>query len=127
MQRRRERTAYFERETFARSETQAIADARENDQGFELVIAVGAPAADFERQVDLGGRRFDECATRRMPLVAQPPLPGFFFAASVAEDVSSRSPDLSFSSIFLRSSGSGLRSRACDHWNCASSVRPTFQ
>ena len=48
---------------------------------------------------------------------------GFFVAASAVE-VSSGSPLVSFCSILASSSGSGLRSRACDHWNCASSVRP---
>ena len=42
------------------------------------------------------------------------------------EDSSAR-PEASFCVIFSSSSGSGFRSRACDHWNCASSVRPVFQ
>src|SRR5205085_127634 len=56
-----------------------------------------------------------------------PPGAGFLCSASAAEDASSGSPDLSLASIFTRSSGSGLRSRACDHWKRASSTRPTLQ
>src|SRR6516164_7536526 len=37
-------------------------------------------------------------------------------SASAAGAVSSGSPDFSFASILTRSSGSGLRSRAWDHW-----------
>jgi len=48
-------------------------------------------------------------------------------SASAAGAVSSGSPDFSFASILTRSSGSGLRSRACDHWKRASSRRPTLQ
>src|SRR6266699_2109589 len=51
----------------------------------------------------------------------QPP-PGFLCSASGA--VSSGSPDFSLASILTRSSGSGLRSRAWDHWKRASSTRP---
>ena len=48
-------------------------------------------------------------------------------SADAADDVSDGSPSLSLASIFGRSSGSGLRSLACDHWKCASRVRPTRQ
>jgi len=34
---------------------QAIAQAREHHQAFELMIAVGAPAQDAQREIDLGG------------------------------------------------------------------------
>jgi uncharacterized membrane protein YfcA len=54
----------------------------------------------------------------------QPP-PGFLCSASGT--VPSGSPDFSLASILARSSGSGFRSRACDHWNRASSSRPTRQ
>jgi hypothetical protein len=56
-----------------------------------------------------------------------PQAPGYFCSASAAEAVSSGSPDFSLASILTRSSGSGLRSRACDHWKRASSTRPTRQ
>ena len=45
---------------------------------------------------------------------AQPPLPSFL-AAFAVEVFSSGRPFFSFSRIFGRSSGSGLRSRACAH------------
>ena len=57
----------------------------------------------------------------------QPPSPGFFALAVSAGAASSTRPVRSFSTIFFNSSGSGSRSRACDHWNVASSVRPVFQ
>ena len=49
----------------------------------------------------------------------QPPSPDFL-PALACDEVSSGSPSFSLASIFGRSSGSGLRSRACDHWNRAS-------
>ena len=52
---------------------------------------------------------------RDVVAAAQPPS-GFFLPA-LAVEVSSGNPVASFCLIFTRSSGSGLRSRACDHWN----------
>ena len=43
------------------------------------------------------------------------------------DDVSSGRPFSIFSRIFGSSSASGLRSRACAHWNFASRVRPIRQ
>ena len=121
------------------------------------MIAVGAAAEHREREIDLGRGVFDESChaqtfIRRRELVAIPaarnaecpaqrpgiaaiaatseaaqPPSGFFLPALAAVEVSSGRPVASFCLILARSSGSGLRSRACDHWNCASSVRPVFQ
>ena len=124
--RTRARTVHDERKWRTNLEHQAVAGARKAHQAFELVIAVGAAADDAQRQVDLGKGRFGKVRSgaNLSDLEAHPPSPGFLASA---DDVSSAKPDLSFCSIFTSSSGSGLRSRACDHWNLASSVRPTFQ
>src|SRR5262249_56916241 len=104
-------------------EGQSIAHAGESNEALDVVIAVGTTAEHAERQIHLGGRFFGARGRRHQP---QPP-PGFLCSASAAEAVSSGSPDFSFASIFTRSSGSGLRSRAWDHWKRASSRRPTLQ
>jgi hypothetical protein len=59
--------------------------------------------------------------------VPQPPSPLAFLIFSASAAGAEASPFLSFSSIVFNSSASGLRSRACDHWNLASSMRSTFQ
>ncbi len=37
-----------------------VADAGEDDQAFELVVAIGAAAGDVQGKVDLGGSRLDQ-------------------------------------------------------------------
>ena len=61
----------------ARHEQNVVADIRKHHEAFEFMIAVGAPAADPQRQVDLGRSEFREL--RRRPARSgsrpgQPPL-----------------------------------------------------
>ena len=123
--RQRQRAAGHQGQTIA----ETVAAVREHDEAREPVIAVGAAAEHGERQIDLGRRGFGELDARRPAArrKSYPPLPGFFGLASAAEVSSGDIPDVSFCSIFASSSGSGLRSLACDHWNLASITRPTFQ
>ena len=124
----RGRAGHVERKRVAGSKCQPVADIGERHQAFELVIAVRPAAEHMQREIDLGGRELRQIAGAWPSRMDQPPLPGFLPALAVSAGcASSISPVRSFSSIFLRSSGSGLRSRACAHWNVASSVRPTFQ
>src|SRR5579859_1484056 len=107
------------------NQADAVGAIGKSDQTFEVVEAVDASSDHPKRQVDLGTRVLNE---HRRSTFDQPPLPSsFFLSAEAAEDVSSGSPFSILASIFGRSSGSGFRSRACAHWNLASSVRPTRQ
>ncbi len=45
----------IEAERATRRQGQAIAQAREHHQALELMVAVGAPAQDAQREIDLGG------------------------------------------------------------------------
>ena len=123
-----ERPGDVERGIAARLQAERVGEVGEGHQAFKLVIAVGAAAEHAQCQIDLGGSLFDQRrvtrASRRRH--AQPPSP-LFLPALACDEVSSGSPFLSLASIFGRSSGSGLRSRACAHWNLASSTRPTRQ
>ena len=56
-----------------------------------------------------------------------PPFSAARFRLAAGDGVVSDIPFLIFSRIFGSSSGSGLKSRAWFHWNCASSLRPTRQ
>ena len=125
----RGRAGDVECERVAGSKRQPVADIGERHEAFELVIAVRPAAEHMQREIDLGGReRPPDRLSPQPPRMDQPPSPGFLPAFAVSAGcASSISPVRSFSLIFLRSSGSGLRSRACAHWNVASSVRPTFQ
>jgi hypothetical protein len=51
--------AHRKRKGAIRRKIQSIRDAGESDQALDVVIAVGAPRDDAERQVDLGWRPFD--------------------------------------------------------------------
>ena len=120
----------------ARRKRQPVADIGEHHQAFDLMIAVGAPAEDVQRQIDLGGRergsmraepaRCDR-ASRLQSAVAR--LLRGLVAASVGGAGlvrSARCLQLLLDLLRVRPAP-GLRSRACAHWNVASSVRPTFQ
>jgi hypothetical protein len=52
---RRRRPVDVEAERAVRPQGQSIAQAREHHQALELMIAVGAPAQDAQRKIDLGG------------------------------------------------------------------------
>src|SRR5438552_6188810 len=105
-----DRSADGQHKTAAGGKAQNVGGPGEGNEAVNVVIAIGATADDTKRQIDFGVGLFG--ARRRHH---QPP-PGFLFSASAADDVSSESPDFSLASILTRSSGSGLRSRACDHW-----------
>ena len=118
-----ERTCDFETGLKRRLQSERVGKIGESYQTFQIVIAVGAAAEHAQCQIDLGGSPFDQrCAHAR----CYPPLP-FFLPALAWEEVSSGKPFFSLASIFGSSSGSGLRSRSCAHWNLASSVRPIRQ
>jgi hypothetical protein len=109
----------------ARPQRKPVAYASEYDKALDIVVAIRALSTDLKRQIDLRQRLLSKQPWRQN----QPPSPGFFglSASAEVELLSSTRPTLSFCSIFSRSGGSGLRSRACVHWNRASSRRPTFQ
>src|SRR5690349_4263861 len=56
--RRRARTLDRERERFALDEAKRVASARQSDQTFERVPAVGAAAGHMQGQIDFRGRAF---------------------------------------------------------------------
>ena len=111
--RRRGRPVDGERERAPRRKGQRVADAGEHHETLDVMVAVGAAADDAERQVDLGGRPF---GARGRPRCSAAAGLGGGVGGGGRRGGSSARPDFSFSRIFSRSSGSGLRSRACAHW-----------
>ena len=102
-------------------EAQPVSDAGKGHDRIEVVIAVGPAAQHMKCEIDLG--RGEDGERRLTPLGAQPlDWPGAFCAGVTG--TSSGKPFFILSSIRFRSSGSGLLSRACCHWNLASSLRP---
>ena len=108
----------------ARLQRERVGDAGKDDQAFQLMIAVGAPADDAQGQVDLGRSLFGErrgharrISRRRRP--SSPPWP--------ATTAPRRGRSSAWPRTLISSSGSGFMSRACAHWKRASSLRPTRQ
>jgi hypothetical protein len=56
----RERPVDAQREAARGLRLQPVADRGEGDEAVEQVVAVGPPAGDVQREVDLGPRRFRE-------------------------------------------------------------------
>src|SRR5436853_2983276 len=87
---------------------QCVGKVSECHQAFELVIAVSAAAEHPQRQINFGRspleQRHAHAKTNRLCISSQPPSP-LFLPALACDEVSSGRPDLSFSSIFGRSSG----------------------
>src|SRR5665213_329293 len=107
-------------------QSERVGKLSEGHQAFQSVITIGAAAEHAQCPIDLGGSLFDQRCSHK---IYYPPSPLLFsgLTALACDEVSSGSPSLILASILGRSSGSGLRSRACAHWNLASSVRPMRQ
>jgi hypothetical protein len=102
----------FEAIGFGGGGLELVGDIGEDDQAFEVVIAIFTPTGNVQRQIDLGRRRLnDRLGHKGRYSVAVPGVrPSMSFGPTRSATLPTESTDF-----------------ATFHWNCASSLRPAFQ